>query len=94
MAMRWFGDNAPRLVLLLLLLFVWSIDYKTHGDLTFCLFKNLTGHDCPGCGVLRGVSAVLHLDLAAAYALNRMNVVVISLLAYLFIRFWISNRLS
>ena len=93
-AIRWFADNIPRLILCCLLLFIWSIDYKTQGDFTLCLFKNITGRDCPGCGVLRGISAVLHLDLKSAYALNRMNIVIIPLLGYLFVRSWISNRLS
>jgi uncharacterized protein DUF2752 len=94
MAIRWLGGNINRVVLLGLLLFAWSIDYKAQGDLTLCLFKNLTGKDCPGCGVLRGISAVLHLDLGRAYALNHFNIVIIPLLAYLFMRFWALNRLS
>ena len=94
MATRLFAGNINRLILFGLLIFVWSIDYKTQGDFTLCLFKNITGKDCPGCGVLRGVSAVLHLDFKSAYSLNRMNIVIIPLLAYLYIRFWILNRLS
>jgi len=94
MAIRWFADNSTRLILCGLVIFIWSIDYKTQGDLTLCVIKNITGKNCPGCGVLRGISAVMHLDLKSAYALNNMNVVIIPLLAYLFTRFWISNRLS
>ena len=94
MAIRLFADNITRLILCALLIFIWSNDYKTHGDFTLCLIKNITGKNCPGCGVLRGISAVMHLDLKSAYALNNMNVVIIPLLAYLFTRFWISNRLS
>lgn len=94
MAMRLFVDNITRLILCGLLLFIWSIDYKTAGDFTLCLFKKITGKDCPGCGVLRGISAVLHLDFASAYALNKMNIVTIPLLAYLFVRSWIMNRLT
>jgi hypothetical protein len=80
--------------LLGLLVFIWFIDYKTQGDFTLCLFKNITGRDCPGCGVLRGISAAMHLDFKAAFALNHLNVVVIPLLAYLYVRFWALNRLS
>lgn len=93
-ATRLFADNIARLILCGLLIFIYSIDYKAQGDLTLCLFKNITGKDCPGCGVLRGISAVMHLDLKAAYSLNHMNIVIIPLLAYLFIRFWMTNRLS
>jgi hypothetical protein len=94
MAIRLFVDNIPRLILCAMLIFIWSIDYKTRGDFTLCLIKNITGRNCPGCGVLRGISAVMHWDLKSAYALNRMNIVIIPLLAYLFTRCWISNRLS
>lgn len=93
-ATRLFADSINKLILLGLLICIWSIDYKTQWDFTLCLFKNITGKDCPGCGVLRGVSAVMHLDFKCAYALNRMNIVIIPLLAYLYIRFWILNRLS
>ena len=93
-AIRWFGDNRSRLILCGLLYFIWSIDYKTQSDFTLCLFKNVTGKDCPGCGVLRGISAVMHLDFGRAYALNSLNIVIIPLLGYLFVRFWLSNRLS
>lgn len=94
MAIRLFVDNINRLILVCLLLFIWSIDYKTTGDFTLCIIKHITGKDCPGCGVLRGISAAMHLDLKCAYALNNMNIVIIPLLAYLFIRFWVTNRLS
>jgi hypothetical protein len=93
-ATRLFADNINRLILLGLLLFIWSIGYKIQGDFTLCLFKNTTGVPCPGCGVLRGISAVMHLDFKSAFALNRMNIVIIPLLAYLYIRFWMLNRLS
>lgn len=93
-AIRLFADNRSRLVLLVLFGFIWCIDYKTPGDFTLCLFKNITGRDCPGCGVLRGISAAMHLDLKSAYALNHMNVVIIPLLGYLFVRFWVAKRLS
>jgi|GEM_PF-7041428 len=93
-AMRLFADNINRLILLGLLLCVWSIDYKAQGDFTLCLFRNITGRSCPGGGVLHGISAVMHLDFKSAYTLNRMNIVIIPLLAYLYIRFWMLNRLS
>lgn len=93
-ATRWFADNINRLILSGLLLFIWSIDYTAKSDFTLCLFKNMTGRNCPGCGVLRGIAAAMHLDFQRTYALNHMNVIIIPLLAYLFVRFWRLNRLS
>lgn len=45
-----------------------------------CLFRLLLGMECPGCGMTRAVSAVLHGDLARAFAYNRGIVVVFPLL--------------
>ena len=49
---------------------------------TICLFRNLTGMPCPGCGMGRAVHAVLHADWQAAWAFNPMVVVAFPLLVY------------
>jgi hypothetical protein len=70
---------------LLVPLLIYQIDYySTNGHFTFCLFKNITGRDCYGCGVLRGISACLHLNFPAAYRLNRLNLLTIPLLTWLY----------
>jgi len=33
---------------------------------TLCTFRNLTGYDCPGCGLTRSVVAFLHGDLGGS----------------------------
>ena len=35
-----------------------------------CIFHELTGLDCPGCGSLRSVQCLLHGDIAAAFRFN------------------------
>jgi hypothetical protein len=40
------------------------------GHLSLCLFKSLTGIDCPGCGMLRGLVAALGGNFRDAYALH------------------------
>ena len=35
-----------------------------------CVFHHMTGLDCPGCGSLRGLHALLHGDFAAALHFN------------------------
>lgn len=50
---------------------------------TFCLFTNLTGYHCPGCGMTRAVFCFLHGRFADAWEANRLVVVVFPLLAWL-----------
>jgi len=70
---------------LLVPLLIFQIDYHSgNGHFTFCLYKNITGRDCYGCGTLRGISACLHLDFPAAWRLNRLNLLTIPLLAFLY----------
>lgn len=35
-----------------------------------CLFRLLTGYDCPGCGSQRAFHALLHGDIASAWSYN------------------------
>jgi hypothetical protein len=35
-----------------------------------CLFRELTGLDCPGCGSLRSVHYLLHGEIATAFRFN------------------------
>lgn len=39
-----------------------------------CMFKSLTGWDCPGCGSQRAIHALLHGDFAAAWHFNALLV--------------------
>ena len=48
-----------------------------------CPFHRLTGWDCPGCGGLRAVHALLHGDLAAALHFNLMVVLSLPVFAWL-----------
>lgn len=48
-----------------------------------CPFRMWTGWQCPGCGTLRGLHALLHLRLAEAWQLNPFMVVSLPLLAVL-----------
>jgi hypothetical protein len=49
-----------------------------------CIFKLITGYSCPGCGLTRGLLAVLQLDFALAWHYNPLTFIVWpALLAYL-----------
>lgn len=47
-----------------------SVLYSTTGFGFGCLFRTLTGWDCPFCGGTRLGDALLHGDVAAAFAFN------------------------
>ncbi len=50
---------------------------------TICLYKNITGHDCFGCGITRAVLSILHFDFSTAFYYNKLVVIVFPLLVYL-----------
>ena len=67
--------NKLKLILFLLIpILFWFINYKsTDNDFSFCLIKNIWGIKCYGCGLSRGISAVLHLKFEEAFNLNKVN---------------------
>lgn len=83
---RWLEDNLKIIFLLLLPVLIWNIDYHSTNDhFTLCLFKNITGRSCYGCGVVRGLSAALHLNFRRALQLNQLNGLTIPLLSYIYL---------
>lgn len=59
---------ASALIALFVILFVFDPD-TTHW-MPQCPSHYLTGYDCPGCGTLRAIHAILHGDIAAAWHFN------------------------
>ena len=60
---------------------------------TLCLFHNLTGQECWGCGMTRALASVAYLDFEAAWGYNRAVVVVAPLLLYIW-RKWILRLIN
>lgn len=58
-----------------------------------CVFKTLTGYDCPGCGGTRMVWYLLHGDLAAAGQHHLMVLLALPFLLYMFVS-WTAGRFS
>lgn len=56
------------------------------GSYLTCPFLLLTGWYCPGCGALRAVHALTHLDLGTALARNPLLVLALAGLAVGFLR--------
>ena len=57
-------------------------DPATSGLFPPCPLRYLTGWYCPGCGSLRALHQLLHGNLAAAWALNPLTVILLPFLAY------------
>lgn len=59
-----------------------SFDPNTAGSwFPSCLFHDVTGWYCPGCGITRALHALVHFDLMRAFAMNAFFVLSLPLLA-------------
>ncbi len=60
-----------------------SVVYASTGLGLPCVFRSLTGWDCPLCGGTRMGSSLLHLDVAAAFSYNPLALIGLVVLAVL-----------
>ncbi len=65
---------------------LFAFDPARHAFYPVCLFKKMTGYDCPGCGGLRAMHQLLRGDVWRAFQLNPLVVVGLPLLGLWFIR--------
>lgn len=56
------------------------VDPNQPGHYPLCPFYALTGMYCPGCGSLRAVHDLAHLDLSGAWGMNPLLVVTVPFL--------------
>jgi hypothetical protein len=57
---------------------------------SICLFKNLTGIECYGCGMTRAILSAIHFRFVDAFHYNKLFLVVLPLLIYI----WAKTILS
>lgn len=55
-----------------------------------CLFHEITGLLCPGCGITRMILAILHLDFKSAFQYNQVIFVLSPVIIYFVIRLYVS----
>ena len=73
---------------------IWLADPTVPGGiLPVCPTKALLGIACPGCGSLRMIYSLLHLDVAAAVRFNALGVVALLLLLWAY-GAWVYGRLA
>lgn len=49
---------------------------------SICVIRAVTGHECPGCGMVRAFVCTMHGDFVRAVRHNRMCIIVLPLLAH------------
>ena len=64
-----------------IILFIISTETILNGK-SICLFKNLLGRECYGCGITRATFLALHFKFETAYELNKSIIIVFPLLIY------------
>ncbi len=53
-----------------------------------CIFKAMTGLNCPGCGLTRAMHALVHFDLYRAFRMNAFFIVSVPLVTLLMWRLY------
>jgi hypothetical protein len=48
-----------------------------------CLYKNITGNECIGCGMTRAILSAIHFQFENAYYFNKLVIIVCPLLIYI-----------
>lgn len=71
---------------------LFLFDPARHALYPVCLFKKMTGYDCPGCGGLRSMHRLLRGEVWQAFQLNAMVVLALPLLVVWAARAWMRSR--
>lgn len=77
-------------ILIPIVLYFIPLDWLTKQH-TVCLYKNITGHDCYGCGLTRAVLSALHFEFVKAFHYNKLFIIVMPLLIYIWIKMLIKQ---
>jgi hypothetical protein len=59
-----------------------------------CIFKLFTGKECYGCGMTRAVLSALHFNFSNAFNYNKLIVIVLPLLIFIWVDLLLKARAS
>jgi hypothetical protein len=74
-------------LLLLGAVYVFAFEPGKTGIFPPCVFRQLTGLQCPGCGSTRALHQLLHGHLVAAFTFNPLFVIATPLLLYVLLKY-------
>ena len=72
------------LIIGIVLLYGYSILYKKTGWGVPCMIHELTGYNCPGCGLTRMIFALLHFHFKEAFGYNQFMFIFLPFLLFYF----------
>jgi len=78
------GKAACYMLLPIIFLLVPTSWFESRRSL--CLIRNVLGVKCPGCGMTRAISCIFHGNFRKALQYNRLVVIVLPLLGYVWLQ--------
>ncbi|MBP8084512.1 MAG: DUF2752 domain-containing protein [Spirochaetes bacterium] len=70
--------------IIIILIPISSIENKS-----FCLYTNLLGFHCPGCGMTRAMFSIMHFQFNNAIRYNKLVILVFPILIYYWLQYFI-----
>ena len=61
-------------------------------DQTICVFKNIIGTKCIGCGITRSIYWTMHFDFKRAYELNKLILIIFPMLTFIWFKMVIKKQ--
>jgi hypothetical protein len=72
-------------IIIYIIPFEWVKDHNS-----ICLYKNITGHECYGCGMTKAIFSAIHFNFTDAFYYNKLVIIVLPVLIYI----WAKNILN
>jgi hypothetical protein len=82
------NNNLLRLIyfigvlILPMILYLIPLEWIRHQH-SICIFKNIIGFECYGCGMFRAILSALHLQIKTAFMYNKLVGIILPLLGYI-----------
>lgn len=71
------------LVIIPVILFLLPADYFDYGKPRICIYSQVTGQECMGCGMTRACMHFIHFDFKTAFYYNPMVYLIMPIIIFL-----------